>query len=100
MSDPLPPSAAALPIHEPARQRFLLPAVPEPALLEYALADGVMTIHRTFVPESLRGGGVAGVLTRAALAWARAEGLTVEPACGYVDVFLRRHAEWADLRRE
>lgn len=84
--------------HEPAAGRFVLEGEPEAAVLEYALEGGRMTIHRTFVPPSQRGGGVAGRLARAALEHAREAGLRVRPECSYLEVFFQRHPEWADVR--
>ena len=84
--------------HEASKACFTVSADPDPAVLEYALKDGTMVIHRTFVPETLRGMGIAGILTKAALEYARAEDLKVVPACSYVDVYMKRHKEWADLR--
>jgi uncharacterized protein len=46
----------------------------------------------------LEGRGIAAQLVQAALQWARSEGLKVDPVCSYVDVYMRRHSEWQDLR--
>jgi hypothetical protein len=35
---------------------------------------------------------------RAALAFARAQGLRVRPACAYADAWMRRHPDYDDLR--
>ena len=40
---------------------------------------------------------IAAELVRAALEWARAEGLKVEPVCSYVALYMRRHPETQDL---
>ncbi|MCZ8113422.1 GNAT family N-acetyltransferase [Silanimonas sp.] len=58
----------------------------------------VMVIPSVVVDRAIEGRGVAGALTRAALEWARAEGLRVDPVCPYVDAWLRRHPEFAGLR--
>jgi predicted GNAT family acetyltransferase len=60
---------------------------------EYRLVDGVMRIHHTEVPEALEGRGIAAQLVRAAIAHAEAHGLKVEPRCGYVRAYMRRHPD-------
>jgi predicted GNAT family acetyltransferase len=58
----------------------------------------VMVIPSVVVDRAVEGRGVAGALTRAALEWARAEGLRVDPLCPYVDAWMRRHPEFNGLR--
>lgn len=84
-------------VHDAAGHVFELQVEGERALLEYRLRDGVMVITHTGVPEAIGGRGIAGVLTTAALEYARNNGLKVEPACSYVAAFMRRHGEYADL---
>lgn len=54
-------------------------------------------IPSVVVDPAIEGRGVAGALTRAALDWARQEGLCVEPICPYVVAWLRRHPEYGDV---
>ncbi len=58
----------------------------------------VLVIPSVVVDRAIEGRGVAGALTRAALEWARAEGLRVDPLCPYVDAWMRRHPEFNGLR--
>ena len=57
----------------------------------------VFSLIHTEVPDVLRGGGVANALARTALAYARAQGLTVKPFCPFVQQYLRRHPDELDL---
>ena len=57
----------------------------------------VMWMTHTGVPSAVGGRGVAAELVRVALAWAEAQGYTVEPACSYVEVYMRRHPETQTL---
>ena len=66
-------------------------------LLDYALTDGRMAIRHTEVPSAVGGRGIAAGLMRAALDWARAEGLRVLPQCAYAAAFVERHREYGDL---
>jgi predicted GNAT family acetyltransferase len=60
---------------------------------DYRMADGVMRIVHTEVSPALEGRGIAAQLVRAAIAHAEANGLRVEPACGYVRAYMRRHPD-------
>lgn len=80
-----------------ARGRFELSENGVTAFADYRISGGVMTLPHTVVPPEARGGGMAGRLVAGALAEARARGLKVNPACSYVDAYMRRHPEWADL---
>jgi predicted GNAT family acetyltransferase len=86
-------------VHDAARSRFEATVDGHLSVAEYELVDGAVVFTHTLVPPALRGRGIAEKLVRAALAWARAEGRRVVPACSYVDAFIRRHAEFQDLVR-
>ena len=58
--------------------------------------DRVTLIHAE-VPVELRGRGVADALARAALDDARRLGLRVRVLCPFVQAFMKRHPEYADL---
>jgi predicted GNAT family acetyltransferase len=67
--------------------------------LDYVMDGSTMRIHHTGVPHQLEGRGIASALTQAAVDHARAQGLAIQPLCGYVRTWLRRHPEHADLVR-
>lgn len=67
------------------------------ALCSYRLQGDVLVMHHTEVPWQLQGQGVADALVRAAMAWAREQGLHVRPTCSYVSAWMRRHPETHDL---
>lgn len=62
--------------------------------------DRTLHLIRTFVPPHLRGRGIGARLVKAALDHARAEGLRVTTSCWFVDAFLDRNPEYAELRAE
>lgn len=64
---------------------------------DYRLDGTVLRLVHTEVPAALEGRGIAAGLVAAALAWARAEGFSVIPACSYVRAYVRRHPEASDL---
>jgi len=60
------------------------------------LASGILFPH-TETPPPLQGRGLAGLVVRAALDWARAEGALVLPTCPYVSAWIVRHPDYHDL---
>ena len=83
--------------HRPADRRFELQIDGLEAFLAYTHEHDRILLDHTFVPEALRGRGLAAVLVRAALTEARRQGWRIVPRCSYVAEFLRRHPEFADL---
>lgn len=88
--------------HDPESARFLARLDGHRGVLAYhrvgAGAAERIVIPSVVVDPAIEGRGVAGALTRAALDWARANGLRVEPVCPYVVAWMRRHPEYDDLR--
>ena len=76
--------------HQPERTRFVSVIDNQEARLEYDLMPrhGINFTY-TFVPEALRGQGIAEKLVRTGLAWAREQGFEIEASCWYVRRFLR-----------
>ena len=80
-----------------ARHRFEATVDGHTAVLTYReTGDRVALIHTEVTPE-LRGRGIADALARAALDDARSRGLRVRPFCPFVQAFITRHPEYADL---
>lgn len=77
--------------HQPELHRFISRVDVEEALLEYRLLpDNGIDFTRTFVPEALRGQGIAEKLVRTGIAWAREQEYEVQASCWYVTRFLKR----------
>lgn len=89
--------AGVTPVHDPAAHRWTVDIEGQRSLLDYALADGVMTIRHTEVPAALGGRGIASRLVGAAFAWARGQGYRVRPACEYAEAWAKRHPDQADI---
>jgi uncharacterized protein len=95
--DAMPESTADI-RHEPAMQRFVARLSGTEAVLEYRVTDsGTLDYHHTFVPQALRGGGVASQLTAFALSYARDNGLKIRPTCPFTARYIERHPEYAAL---
>lgn len=84
--------------HDPARGIFTARIEGHEAYLRYLPAgEGVLDYATTFVPETLRGRGIASDIVRQALDYARAGGWRVIPSCWFVADFLKKHPEYGDL---
>jgi uncharacterized protein len=69
------------------------------AYLEFEIdSGGWITLWHTEVPESLRGQGVANMLAKTALDYARDNNLKVDVVCPVVADYLARHPEAIDRR--
>ena len=78
-------------IHEPEQQRFVSVLEGQESVLEYRLLpDQGIDFTRTFVPESLRGQGIAEKLVRTGISWARAQDFELTASCWYVSRILKR----------
>ncbi|MFP3926312.1 GNAT family N-acetyltransferase [Pseudomonas sp. W5-36] len=59
------------------------------------LGKETLDIYRTFVPNELRGRGIAAALTKVALDYADRMGYTVIPSCSYVERYMERNQRQA-----
>jgi len=84
--------------HRPTDHRFVADVEGGEAVLAYEpLAGGVLDLEHTIVPEESRGEGVGDALVRAAVAYARREGVQLIPTCPYVEAWLARHPKEGDV---
>ena len=86
--------------HNAAASRFEATVDGLLCVANYHRVENVMRIHHTEVPRALAGRGIAGRIVGAALAHAEANGLRVEPRCGYVRAYMRRYPETQRLLPE
>ena len=75
-----------------------LPGTDRRAELTWVTRDGVRHANHTFVPQEMRGKGIAGKLVDALIADAREQGFRISPDCSYVEAAFRRNPDWSDLR--
>ncbi len=60
----------------------------------YRIEGDVFDIRSTFVPDELRGQGIASQLVKAACDYAKKEHLKIKPTCSYARVWLERHPDY------
>lgn len=75
--------------HHPQAQKFTVEEQGQEAVLQYRLSPGNIDFTRTYVPEHLRGKGLAESLVRHGLKWAREQGYDIHASCWYVGKFIR-----------
>lgn len=86
-----------IPVNNHEARRFELAIDGQLAICDYHRDGNTLVLPHTVVPASLQGRGIAATLVQAALDWARAEGLKVQPSCSYVASYMRRHPREQEL---
>ncbi|MCO6487760.1 MAG: N-acetyltransferase [Phaeodactylibacter sp.] len=84
-------------VHNQNKRRFELTVNGQTAVMEYMVPGDKIIFTHTEVPIGLEANGIAGLLAKTALEWAREQGLKVMPLCPYVAGYIRRHPEWKPL---
>jgi predicted GNAT family acetyltransferase len=70
------------------------------AVIRYAKTGDVYNLEHTFVPEELRGQGLAEQLVVGTLSEIRRQGARFIPTCPFIQTFLKRHPEQRDGEAE
>ena len=84
--------------HDETTHRFVLKSEGQEAVLAYSQKGSALDFYRTFVPEPLRGRGLAEKVVKAGFDYAKEKGLKVIPSCPYVSgPFLKRYEEYRSL---
>ena len=84
--------------HDTTAHRFIGETPSGPAILAYAPAvEATLELYSTYVPAAERGRGLGGQLVKAAVAYAREQGVSIIPTCWYVAEWLAIHPEHQDL---
>ena len=84
--------------HDERHERFVIDHEGTLSMVQYRrTAPGVLHLVRTWVAPEYRGGGFGAELVRAALDYARAEGLKITSSCWFVDEFIERVPGYDDL---
>lgn len=86
-------------INNPAESRFELWIDGQLSKLDYTADRDTIVMTHVGVPNEFRGQGVAGVITKAALDYARTKSLRVIPMCSYVAAYIRRNPQYLELTR-
>ena len=79
------------------QQQFEVHEDGETAVLQYRSQEGVIWLMHTEVPVKLEGKGIASLLARYGLEWARENHMKVKVVCPFVAVYLKRHPDYLDI---
>ncbi|GAB4496248.1 MAG: hypothetical protein OHK003_00680 [Anaerolineales bacterium] len=85
--------------HNPAENRFETWIDGQLAKLDYMEDRNTIVMTHVGVPYKFRGHGVAGVVTKAGLEYAKSKSLRVIPMCSYVAAYIRRNPQYAELTK-
>ncbi len=77
--------------HEASQNRFVVVIDGAEAVLEYRMTSESIDFFRTYVPDVLRGKGLAAKLVEAGLHYAKEKKLRVVPTCSYVKKYVETH---------
>lgn len=83
--------------HDPQAQEFYIETPEGKALLHYEKEGEVLNFHYTFVPEALRGKGLAEKVVTAGFQYAEKNHLKVIPSCPYVARLVMKNSDWKRL---
>jgi uncharacterized protein len=70
----------------------------EAHLLYKRANEKILNFYHTYVPEELRGRGIAGKLVIKGFEFAEKNDYKIIPGCSYVGAFLNRHKKFEKLR--
>lgn len=84
-------------IHDTDRSCFKIVSDSHTAVLDYRQDGKTILFLHTGVPPALEGRGLGSKLAKAGLDYARANQLKVQSWCWFVDKYIDRHPEYADL---
>ena len=85
--------------HNEGQHRFEAWEEKQVGVLDYRRKGENIEFTHTGVIDSMKGRGVGAQLARAALEYARTQGLRPVPRCSFVATYLRRHPELAEPAR-
>lgn len=77
--------------------RFEIDLVGGKAFLEYRWYKNDLALMHTVVPEEFEGIGIAGLLAKTALEYAKDKGLKIIVYCPFVRSYIKRHPEYGVL---
>ena len=84
-------------IHNPEASRFEIQIDRQVAVLRYRMRGSTMLFTHTGVPKELEGRWLGSRLVHAGLEYARENSLRVASLCWFVDRYITKHPEYAEL---
>jgi len=83
--------------HLPTESRFELDLGDKAAYADYHLSGSIMTVFHVYTPPEYRGKGLAALVAKYVLDYARDHNLKIIPQCPYMRDYMDKHPEYRDL---
>lgn len=84
--------------HDQLEHRFYVNFSGKICELKYKKIDNnLLDYYGTFVPEPLRGQGIAGEIVAFALNYAKSHQYQIVPSCSFVEKYIREHPEHSKI---
>lgn len=87
-------------VNNTEQSRFEIEEMGHTGFVEYELYDGGIKFLHTEVPEELGGKGIGTALAKYVLDYARDNKLKIIVYCTFIQAYIRRHPEYAELFAE
>ncbi len=84
-------------INNTGESRFEVPLGGALAQIQYIEKEGSIIFTHTGVPPEFGGQGIAAMMAREALEYAKEKKLKVTSLCSFIDAYLNRHPEYKEL---
>jgi len=84
-------------IHEKENERFVIYSEGNEVYVEYSMIGNKIILYHTYTNPALRGKGLAALVVRAALEFAKENNLKIIPTCSYVQSFIAKNDEYKEL---
>ena len=84
-------------IHEKENERFVIYSEGNEVYVEYSMIGNDINLYHTYTNPALRGKGLAALVVKAALEFAKGNNLKVVPTCSYVQSFIAKNNEYKEL---
>ena len=81
-------------LHSPEKALFTINANSRISRLGYTIENGIFDIRSTYVPDELRGKGIASMLVEAACEYAKEHNFKIVASCSYAVALIKRHPEY------
>ena len=78
-------------------KRFVIYAEGKEVYVKFEMKNNKMDLDHTYTNPELRGKGLAALVVRAALEFAKGNNLKVIPTCSYVRSFISKNEEYQEL---
>jgi predicted GNAT family acetyltransferase len=84
-------------VHNSEKKRFEIQIGDQIAMVKYVMGSKEIIFTHTEVPEAFEGRGIAGKIAKAAIEYAKDQGMRIRPMCPYIAEYIKRHPEYQSI---